>query len=325
MTIEQARARAGAALGGAVACVPMHELADAQWPEALPPVLVTAELPMREAVAVYRSVKQQRGRSGLSPLIVTRDGFDKLRLREWLSPDPSPAQQLAAELAAYELLTSDEFFARRLARAGEDPAPSIEAALDSLGSLTGQDPMAILHRIRLDDLEALGGGEGDFDPDDLLPDDVEAAHARMLVEREALLEMARRGPNRYLVMPPRLRPFDEETTLAELADGPARLLLSASSPATALLYVGFGGFNDCPAPHAHARVWQQWGAAFGAEPVLLEADTLHAVVARPPTTRAALVRFAREGALYDRDALTAGPLPLAGCLYRCAAIDFWWD
>jgi hypothetical protein len=201
----------------------------------------------------------------------------------------------------------------------------IEEALDHLGRVTGWDPMAILHRIRLDDLGAIESGEGEVDPDDLLPDDVAAAHARMLVEREALLEVARRASGRMLALMPTLRCFDEETALAAITDGPARLLLTPASPATALLHLGFGGFNACPPPAGHARAWQRWALTFGGEPVLLDGAGLQAVFARPPATRAALVRFAAEVALYDRDMLINGALTLAGCVYRNARVDFWWD
>jgi hypothetical protein len=147
----------------------------------------------------------------------------------------------------------------------------------------------------------------------------------MLAEHEAFLELARRTRGPQLVVAHRMRSFDEETALAEIGGGPARLLLCSMSPATALLVLGFGGFNDCPPPPAQARVWGTWASTVGGEPVLLDGDRLHGVIARPVATRAALVRFAAEAALYDRDLLMNGALSLAGTLYRNAGVEFWWD
>jgi hypothetical protein len=325
LTPEQARERAAAVLAGAVACVPVQELAGRDWPAALAgrAVLVAEETPMPQAIALYRDCKRKRGQSGLAPLLVTRDGFDQLRLHEWLAPGGEGG--LTAAFATYDALTAERFFTERAAAAGADPAAAIEGALDDLGHAAHCDPMSILHRLRIDDLEAIASGDAEIDPAELLPDDVTAAHAQMLAEREAFLELARRTRGPQLVMTQNVRSFDEETALAEIGGGPARLLLCSTSPAVALLVLGFGGFNDCPPPAAQARVWGTWASTVSAEPVLLDGATLHGVVARPPATRATLVRFAAEAALYDRDALMNGALALAGSLYRNAGVEFWWD
>ena len=326
LTPEEGRERARAVLAGAVACAPIQDLEDGRWPDALAGtvVLVTEEVPAQQAIGLYAACKRQRAQSRLSPLIVTRAGYDQLRLREWLAPDRPAADALAAALAAHDALTAERFFAARREGAEHDAAEMIEAALDDLGRVAGCDPMAILHRIRIGDLEAIAGGE-DFEPADLLPDDVAAAHATGLAEREAMREMARRRPGPPLIPQQPIRTFDEASALAEIADGPTRLLLVSVPPTAALLVLGFGGVDDCPPPAAHARVWEHWRAAIGAEPVLLDGASLSGVVARPVATRAALVQFAAEVALYDPDALESGELALAGTLVRNAGIELCWD
>jgi len=323
LTPEEARERARAVLAGAVACVPIQELEECDWPDALAgtAVMVTDEMLAPQAVALYQRCKQQRGHSSLSPLIVTRAGYDDLRLREWMAPGPVAAANLQSARAAYETLTADGFFFQRRQSAAGDAASMIEEALDDLGRAAGCDPMSILHRIRIGDFAAISSGE-EFDLADLLPDDVRAAHATGLAEREALREMARRrgGPQSMILQHP-IRTFDETSALAEVSTDPCRLLLVSASPAAALMVVGFGG----PAPAAHARVWEHWRAALGAEPVLLDGARLSGVAARPVATREALVRFAAEVVLYDPDALAEGALTLAGSLVRNASIGFWWD
>jgi len=323
MTTEEGRERARAVLAGAAACVPMHELQERDWPEALAEtaVIVTEEMLAPQAIALYQQCKRQRGESGLSPLIVTCAGYDDLLLREWLAPYPYAAAALAAARAAYDTLTAEQFFASRREKLDYDPASMIDEALDDLGRAAGCDPMSILHRLRIGDIAAISEGEG-FDPADLLPDDVAAAHAIGLAEREAMLEMSRRRPGpQLMILQQPIRTFDQASALAEIDDGPTRLLLVSAPPAEALLVVGFRG----PPPAAHARVWEHWRAAHGAEPFLLDGASLSAVVARPVATREALVRFAAEIVLYDPDALAEGPLELAGLLVRNAGIDFWWD
>ena len=326
LTPEEGRERARGVLAGAVSCMPIQELEESEWPDALAGtvVMVTEEVPAAQAVALYRECKRQRAASRLSPLIVTRAGYGELRLREWLAPDRPATDALAAALAAHDTLTAERFFAERRERGEHDAAEMIDSALDDLARVAGCDPMSVLHRIRLGDLEAIAGGE-DFEPADLLPDDVEAAHATGLAEREAMREMARRRPGPSMILEQPIRAFDEDSALAAIEDGPTRLLLVSAPPAAALLVLGFGGFNDCPPPAAQARVWEHWRGAIGAEPVLLDGASLTGVVARPVATRAALVQFAAEVALYDPDALQNGGLALAGLLVRSAGVDFWWD
>jgi hypothetical protein len=128
-----------------------------------------------------------------------------------------------------------------------------------------------------------------------------------------------------MIAPP-VRAYDVDTALAELAPGTCRVALLPMDGARILLHLGYGGFNDCPGPHVHARVWQHWAETLGAEPAVIGGDTLTGIVTRPIATREALVRFAREAAIYDLDAIAPeGWLPFLGGVFRSATVRFWWD
>jgi len=228
-----------------------------------------------------------------------------------------------ADLGAPEGAASlGEFFRAREDTLGMALESKLEGSLDKLGALTGLDPMSVLHRIPLRDLEMFESADEEFEfyVEDLLPDDLSDAYASQLADRQALIE----GGDGPILQEP-LRAFDHESALKELSGEPSRLFLVESSAALSLSHLGFGGFNRCPLPSEHALIWEHWKQSFGAEPVLLGPDTIYGVVERPASDRAALVRFAMEVALYDYDALGSGFLTLLGSLYRNASIGFWWD
>ena len=331
-SVAEALARGVGVLGARAGLRPIHQLAGvAESPPLGAAIVVSDEMPLRQALAMWSKARAQRDHTGLSPIVVAA-GFGELAVHGWLGPERN--DDLATTLAAFEQESADGFFGAR-ARDDGDMAARVEAALDALGARAGCDPMSILHRLPIDDLEAIeSGGDGDGDGDGgdginfaepPLPDDVRAAHAQLLVEREAALELARRTPGPRLLWQQTARSFDEATAVAEITGGPARLALVAAPPALTLLHLGFGGFNDCPAPHQHARVWEHWQRAVGAEPVLLDDDRMEGIIAHPIDTRAALVSFTSEVAAYDANTLSAGVLSLAGRLYRNAGVRFWWD
>lgn len=317
MHIDEALERARAGLAG-VRCTPVHEILEVEEPpSSVAPLVATDEVDFERAVELYRAAKG----SGLSAIIVP--SFEDLQIYE-LGIEDWPHS-----LEVYEATSAEELFARRAADVDVDVDAQLSAALDKLGALAGRDPMSVLHRILPDDLAALESGEDelDIDFDDLpLPDDVREAHAQELAERAALIEHARRA--KMAAMLREIRTYDEPTALAELGRGAAarvRVVLAGSQPFLTLLALGFGGFNECPTPAEQARVWQHWAKVHGAEPVVVRSDGLDAVIARPVESRAALVRFVCEIAIYDRDALTDGTLALAARVYRNSHVTFWWD
>jgi len=325
MTAQEALARAAGVLGGA-GCRAIQELCESADPEPIEAAIVVSdEIPFERALALYSDAKAQRDRTGLAPIVVTGAGWDGLLVHQWLYPGGRGALDRA--LAAYEATTADAFFAGRASEPGlEDLAGALDEALDDLARMAaGRDPTSILHRLRLGDLDGLAEDDVDF-ADLPLPDDVRAAHAQQMAERDAARELARRSGRSGGALVPRVRTFDEATALAEMKGGPSRVALVSSTPARALLHLGWGGANACPPPHAQARVWEHWAEVWGAEAVVLSGDNmLWALTARPVDTREALVDFAHELALYDIDLMANGCLAHLGRIYRNASLDFWWD
>ena len=219
---------------------------------------------------------------------------------------------LAKRLAAYDKVT-DPF-------AKLPDAASVEREIDQLTKRLGRDALEILHRIDGETMWALAN-EDDFDIDEieLLPDDARAAY-----EAEIATRVAPVGGG--LVLDQSIaRPYDTATAIAELEVGRARVARFTTTPARALTYAGFGGWNDCPAPHVQARVWEHWAATCGGVPAVLYEDRLAAIATRPVDTRAALVQLAREVVAYDADAVIEGYLPLLAMLWRNPTLHFWWD
>lgn len=336
-------------VGSALSCLPVAdalEIADAQ--PLLTEIFLTEEVPFEQALAFFRAAKLQRELLGLTPIIVGASACGFERLREWSTHRGQG--DLAATMAAFKSESAESFLgeraSRRAARAAAghtELGAAFETALDGMAKLCGGDPMAVLHRVPLGDFvlieDDLYRGVEAADPDQdepydfasqLLPDDLREAHAFGVSEREAFLTkrdafVADAGAFGQMGLVQPIRSYDEATAMAELGGSTSRVALVASTPALALLHLGFGGFNECPSPHQHALVWGHWRRTVGAEPVIVENDRLIGTIARPVDSRTLLVRFAREVALYDADALDEGFLPLLGALYRNSRVGFWWD
>lgn len=256
--------------------------------------------------------------------------------RHWLD-DFDVALRVRDELALYEA-----------AQAPFIELPSsdgIEAALARLARATGVDPLTILHRVDDESLSVLESDDDNgIDLDALAPDDPHEAYAVMRAAREAArtqrdAERARdEAENRgrdlgtlgmrfdLALSQGRTRTPDVASAIAELSPGNgARVIRLATTPARALLYIGFGGWNACPRPHQQARTWEHWASTHSAVPVVLGEDTLAGIVASPITSRDALVRFAREVVSYCSDSTIEGYLPLLAMSWRQASLWFWWD
>jgi len=161
----------------------------------------------------------------------------------------------------------------------------------------------------------------EFDEDMLGPDDLREAYEAELAARA---ETRASVPGMLvLVQQWSLRTYDVASAIAELAPGRSRVVRLATTPARALMYLGFGGWNDCPNPHEQARVWEHWANTVGGAPALVEEDALTAIIERPPATRDALVRMAREVTTYCGDSVIEGRLPLLAMLYRSTNVRFW--
>lgn len=305
------------------------------------PAVISAPLSFEEGMRLYREAARLRAETGLSPLVIAEEALSNLELSDW-SPGQGPWAGTLEQRRRFEATSAEDFFASRATEG--DPAEPLRDVLRRLEARIGRDPSAWLHRIDRDALSAFESGEEE-DEDALLesideesPDDPREAYERARESRAATLaDFAANPPAlpegwdasqfKLQVRVDPLRTHDEDSALAEMSDGRAvQVALFGGPPHLALLHLGFGGFNDCPMPFEHARVWERWFNRYGAEPVYIGShDRLEGFLRRPCATIEELLGLVREVVLYDRDVLMDGYLPLAASLFRNASIGFWWD
>lgn len=284
--------------------------------------LMTDVVSSARAVEIYAQARRDRATTGMTPIILAEESLDFL----WGGGGEDELTRVKSNLAAFETTTAAQTLGAGDAKA-RDFERELDALLDRLGKLGACDPMTILHRLDNDLLGEIEADEGEveIDPDYFGPDDVAQAYREALAARADLVTAASASaggmPAMYVDT---VRPYDVDTALAQLWPGRSRVALLRTDPARALLYLDYGGVNDCPAGHVHARVWQHWFDTIGAEPAVISGPMLIGIAARPVTTRSALVQLAREIAFYDRDAID-GLLPLLGALVHNARLQFWWD
>jgi hypothetical protein len=93
-------------------------------------------------------------------------------------------------------------------------------------------------------------------------------------------------------------------------------------------YLEFGGWNANPPPVEHVAVHRNWHEQYGAQLVAMQFDVLEMMVARPPKTRQAALRLARDQYHYCEDIVEQGTRTLeqlASGLLRGESWFFWWD
>ena len=93
-------------------------------------------------------------------------------------------------------------------------------------------------------------------------------------------------------------------------------------------YLGYGGWNDCPAPEYHVAAMRAWRDRYGAELVCASQDVLEFRVARPPATREEALALAREQYEFCADIVDQGVGSvgaLAAGLLNASWWYFWWD
>jgi hypothetical protein len=93
-------------------------------------------------------------------------------------------------------------------------------------------------------------------------------------------------------------------------------------------YLGWGGWNECPAPEYHVAALRGWRDRYGAELIGLGSDVVNLRTTRFAATREEALDLAREQYLYCADIVDQG----TGSLSLLAAnlmVDpwwfFWWD
>jgi hypothetical protein len=105
-------------------------------------------------------------------------------------------------------------------------------------------------------------------------------------------------------------------------------LVPTSEPALVPLRLGYGNWNDCPAPAVHAAFARRWKAQYGAIPVAFAGDIVEYRVAHPITDREQAITVALEQFYYCPDIVLQGTETierLAASLLEARYWFFWWD
>jgi hypothetical protein len=118
-------------------------------------------------------------------------------------------------------------------------------------------------------------------------------------------------------------------TVTGLKGKPAAVLLvrvehSYEVPA----YLGFGGWNECPAPELQVAVLREWQKEYGAVPACITGDVLECAVLRPPQSEAEAMKLAAEQWIFCDDIVGQGTQTvrkLAMDIWRSPNWFFWWD
>ncbi len=105
-------------------------------------------------------------------------------------------------------------------------------------------------------------------------------------------------------------------------------LIALADPTELFARLGYGGWNDCPAPEVHVALHRHWRDRFGAEPIAVKDDVVECWVSRPPADRKAALALAAEQAAYCADIVEQGigsVAALAATLLEAPVWYFWWD
>lgn len=122
-------------------------------------------------------------------------------------------------------------------------------------------------------------------------------------------------------------------TLTDLATGGLKPrvhvgLIEIERPEHLFARLGFGGWNDCPAPHVHVALHRYWQTKYRSIPVALSADVVECFVPNPPTTTPDILTLAAEQHAYCPDIVEQGfgsKAKLAASLAGANVWYFWWD
>ncbi|MDP5279209.1 DUF4253 domain-containing protein [Sphingomonas sp. DG1-23] len=93
-------------------------------------------------------------------------------------------------------------------------------------------------------------------------------------------------------------------------------------------YLRWGDWNACPPPEYHVAALRTWHAAFGAELVAINGDTMNLRAANRPKTRDAAMALARDQYGYCPDIVDQGAASVAALAAILMASEwwfFWWD
>jgi Domain of unknown function (DUF4253) len=105
-------------------------------------------------------------------------------------------------------------------------------------------------------------------------------------------------------------------------------LVPTREPALVPLRLGYGDWNDCPAPVIHAALARRWSTLCGAIPVAFAGDVVEYRIAHPITGREQAITIAFEQFAYCPDIVLQGTETierLAAGLLEARYWFFWWD
>jgi len=106
------------------------------------------------------------------------------------------------------------------------------------------------------------------------------------------------------------------------------ILIRGSEPWELPFVLGFGGWNECPAPAVHASFIRHWNERYGAVPVAFTGDVLEMAVLRQPVEPAEAIELAIEQFAYCPDIVDQGTETIEGLAAEIIGQPrwfFWWD
>ncbi|MDX6584611.1 MAG: hypothetical protein QOI10_3795 [Solirubrobacterales bacterium] len=92
--------------------------------------------------------------------------------------------------------------------------------------------------------------------------------------------------------------------------------------------LGWGAWNECPAPEEHVAVLRRWSGLYEAQLVGISGDVVEMRVGRPPSNRDAAMALAQEQYAYCPDIVLQGTesiSTLGATLLGATTWYFWWD
>lgn len=105
-------------------------------------------------------------------------------------------------------------------------------------------------------------------------------------------------------------------------------LVEVANPWEIFAKLGFGDWNDCPAPHVHVALHRYWHQRFMAMPIAISGDVVECSVGAPPKDRDTALVLAREHYTYCYDIVEQGVGSigsLGSAVFNSKFWYFWWD
>jgi len=92
--------------------------------------------------------------------------------------------------------------------------------------------------------------------------------------------------------------------------------------------LGYGDWNDCPAPHIHVALHHYWAETYKSSPIAISSDIVECYAPLAPSEQKDALKLAREHFAYCYDIVEQGTGTvgkLASSLQGSKIWYFWWD